>query len=306
MKRPYIKILIFFIYSCFCVSFTEHGISGKAFSKPNYTYSTSASVNNYNNQYFDVLPYRWTNLPVTIYIGNVPIEHRDIVIDSINYWKNYFPFEISNNPNSDVNIIWVNDLSGTSKQFQNPYANTRHIFDENGHKCILKVRSRKFCKTELNEIMLHELGHVVGLDESTNPNDIMYQIPKAKDSRISGWTIMTVGYIPLILPTSYESGVTGKSSLSQRDINTLHRIYNEQSINNTYPVNNIKKASPVSIISQKDLVDDYVDEGCNFHYSQNYERAIESYKKALAINPPIILLQMEILELVIMPLVIMI
>lgn len=285
MKKSCTKILIFFLFGCFSIYLTGYGVSGKVFSKANYTYSTGTSVCNYNSQYFNVLPFRWISLPVTVYVGNVPNEHKDIVIGSINYWKNYFPFEISNNPNSDVNIIWVNDLSGTSNQFQNPYATTRHIFDENGHKCILKVRSRKFCKTELNEIMLHELGHVVGLDESTNPNDIMYQIPKAKDSRIGSWTIMTVGYIPLIIPTGYESGVAGKSSLSQRDLNTLHRIYNEQSINNTYPVNNIKQVPPVTIISQQDLVADYVNEGCTFHHYHNYDKAIESYKKALTINP---------------------
>ncbi len=275
-------------------------MQNKVFASPNYHYSGNSSLQYSQYDYYNPAvdrQFRWTKFPVKIYIGNVPSEYREIVKNSIKYWGNYFPFEISNDPKSDVDIVWVSNLSGTDTNFKNPYALTSNRIDNNYHKCLIKVRNRKFAKTELNEIMLHELGHVAGLGESSYPDDIMYQIPKASDGKITSWTFMSIGYIPLILPSGYKSEVAGKSSLSQRDLHTLARIYSNSPNDNEYMGNNNINQSPnnrgdcnISKLFQQDCstqnsISDYINKGNSFYHTHDYNKALESYKKALDVNP---------------------
>lgn len=289
MTRYTIKIFIFCLIF-YCFNFIQYNWQSKAFAYDNY--------NDYYSQSLDLLPFKWTKFPVTIYLGNVPHNYKSTIINAINYWKNYFPFEISDNQNSDIDIIWVNKLP--TYEWTKASGTTSHTINNNDHKVLIKIRNQKFCKTELNEIILHELGHATGLGESANANDIMYPISRAKDGRINSWSIRTIGYFPLILPAGYDSAVVGKSFLTERDINTLSKIYQEPS--NNYNVNNYtcKTQKPQQIynnttFSQQpyttsntnshNLISNYIAVGNNYFYNGNYNQAIENYKKAIEIAP---------------------
>lgn len=274
--------------------------SEKALAKGNYSYvpSNNSYPNNYySSQPIGVLSYKWKAFPVTIYMGNVPIEYKDTVTNAINYWKTYFPLEVSNNPNSDVNIIWVDGFSSPTI-----LGTTQHMMNNNIHKCVVRVKNKKFIKTELNEIILHELGHVVGLGESPYPEDIMYSKAKAKKGKIDQWTITNIGYIPLIIPSGYQNEVSGKSVITQRDLNTLAKIYAKSPNENIYEVNNYT-TKPNSIQEQynnqiqpnpnysepsvypEDFACKCIANGNMFYKAHNYDQAIECYKKVLLINP---------------------
>lgn len=272
----------------------------KAFAHQNYSYNNYQS--NSKNDYFNKIDYmqsaKWINFPVTVYTGNIPVQYRETATNAINQWKTYFPLELSDNPNSDVDIIWVNGFPrATSKS---TLGTTTHIVNNGTHKCIVRIRKKKFIKTELNEIMLHELGHVVGLGESPFKSDIMYPVIKCKKGRITKWTLVFVGYMPIVLPSGYDREVAGKATISQRDLNTLAKIYPEPPTNkDTYLVNdytekplNTKKTLPNQTFVQQDQLevqDDpsnkYIDLGNKFYKIQNYSKAIENYNKAIEMNP---------------------
>lgn len=292
MTDKHIKKIVICLSLFCCCNF-------KAFASQNYSYNNyqKNSPNDYFNQTANMQQTKWTKFPVTVYTGNVPIEYKETTINAINHWKTYFPLELSDNPNSDVDILWVNRFSANTSK--NTLGTTTHIVNNGTHKCTIRVKNKKFIKTELNEIMLHELGHAVGLGESPYKSDIMYPIVKCKKGKITKWTLVFVGYIPIILPSGYDREIAGKSTISQQDLNTLAKIYPEPQTNeNIHLVNNsadiplIKKSPPNNqIVPQQDQLEvqdapsnKYIELGNKFYKIQNYNKAIENYNKAVEMN----------------------
>lgn len=251
-----------------CCNFVMQGYYGMTVAKENYTgLSNDIADVSQKRSYGEM--FRWKKFPVTIFIGNVPSLYRDVVITSVNRWTTYFPFEISDDPNSDVNIVWVSNLFDSNTQFNNPYAVTSQIINNKEHKCIIKVRYRIASNNELTVIMLHELGHVVGLDDSRNSGDIMYPFPEGL--------------------MAYMHDSSGKFFLSQRDFDNLAKIYKNSSGDNINQINNYQKLSikynSTQNVYNKDSISNYINEGNNFYYNHNYNKAIECYKKVLDIYP---------------------
>ncbi len=289
LNKKYLKNLFIFSIIVFCLNFGDNTFAAQTYQSLNYSK---------NNIYRPILNNntRWKNFPVTIYIENVPAKYKPTVINAINYWKTYFPFEISNNPDSDVNILWGSSFP----EKPTAAASTTHVFDNNIHKSLIEVRNKEFPQNGLSEIMLHELGHVAGLGESPYPEDIMYHTTTARDGRVTRWTFICIGYVPLILPTGYQSKIEAKSLLSQRDADHLAQIYADLPENDTNktpqdfippPIptadtNNRNDTNTYSTYSSKeDIMSNYVAEGSSFFRQKNYQKALESFEKAEAINP---------------------
>lgn len=264
-----------------------------SFATHNYHYNPE--TNKYYTNFGQRNPKKWEKFPVTVYLSNLPANYNIATKNAVLYWKKYFPFELSDNPNSDVTIKLV-------RYFSQPASSKTiglaiHSYNNGIHKCTIELLLNKnYSQSGFNEVILHELGHAAGLDESTNPNEIMYSTVREREGRITNWTFGMIGYIPFILPTGFQTKQEGKSIITQGDVNKLAEIYKEPQQNQelNYTANNQSQNEiPVSHITANhyiqgtpsNFVNDKISEGNNFYYAKNYTQAIECYKKVLAINP---------------------
>ena len=143
------------------------------------------------------LDHPWDHSPITIYIDNkiVPLHYSltyySDVKKALNYWAGggngklkYIPiFEIVDSEDADIRIRWDANLQkgqGAPQEVAGETirrgANGRFISVD----IILGVGNSQWMEwvpysdTAMLAIAEHELGHALGLDHSTDPQDIMY------------------------------------------------------------------------------------------------------------------------------------
>jgi len=248
-----------------------------------YPYVISAG--DYYNSATNLRGMKWNHFPVGIYIGNVPIEYRNTAINAINKWKAYFPIEISTDIiNSDINISFVNSFSTNENE------TTMGLAFNKGEKAYIEIlKKSKYPPSGLEEIILHELGHSIGLGHSSNPDDIMYDKLKAEKGKITQWTITNIGYVPLIFPSGFKEAVQGKTIITHRDANTLLRTYSEPTkfqSNNIYNLNNLSSDKELLVTFEiQNKVEEYKDLATDYYFNGKYQLAIENYNKVLEIVP---------------------
>ncbi|MPM64368.1 hypothetical protein SDC9_111254 [bioreactor metagenome] len=149
------------------------------------------------SDYPRILDYPWDHSPITVYIDNktVPSHYSPTyyiqVQKALDYWEaggngklKYTPvFELVDSENADVRIRWVEDLQkeqGAPRGVAGvtvPYiASGRFIKVD----ITLGVGYHQWTKwipysdTAMLAISKHELGHALGLDHSSDKQDIMY------------------------------------------------------------------------------------------------------------------------------------
>lgn len=149
------------------------------------------------SDYPRILDYPWDHSPITVYIDdeNVPPHYIPTysaqVHKALDYWEaggngklNYTPvFKLVDSENADIRIRWVESLQEDQDAPEGvagaaiPYiANERFVRVD----IILGVGSYQWMKwvpysdSAMLAISKHELGHALGLDHSTDRQDIMY------------------------------------------------------------------------------------------------------------------------------------
>jgi|GEM_PF-2652504 len=176
----------------------------------NRNLTNPTTIDNYNPAYGDyylqsmeMKENKWNIFPITIYIKQVPQRYKGIVTDAINKWGSYIPLKICNSEyESDIIISWIYKMP---PEYKGIVGLADHKYNQGIHKCkILVLYKKNYSYLENEEIVIHELGHALALDHSRNYNDIMYKKIKP-----------------------YKKAIPGKSLITQRDINTLIRIYSD-------------------------------------------------------------------------------
>lgn len=185
---------------------------------PVINYRYNSAYGDYYLQSLTMKENRWTNFPITININGIPTRYKYIAISAINEWKPYIPIKITTSSCSNIIINWVTKMPAQYKCYVG-LADHRYSYDI--HKCIITILDKKhYSSLEKKEIITHELGHALGLDHSPNSKDIMYQTIKPCKKPISS-----------------------KKLVSNRDLNTLAKIYSDLGIVQNYkPVNTVNAA----------------------------------------------------------------
>jgi predicted Zn-dependent protease len=164
----------------------------------------------------------WNTFPIKVSIGSVPnADWAQGAREAFRIWKSLFPLELT--ADSDEADILFNWESGTSEEShageEMDWVQFRRVGDAlTGRKVayISIALSRRWSKDEMRAIVLHEMGHALGIQgHSEAKGDIMYYQVQEKPHQV---------YIPgVIYPVAWKSLV---SKPSQRDLNTLIRLYN--------------------------------------------------------------------------------
>jgi predicted Zn-dependent protease len=169
---------------------------------------------------------KWESFPIKVWIGNVPTGNwAQGAREAFGIWKDMFPLELTaDSEEADIRFNWDSGTDGENHageeldwvQFQ------REGNGVTGRKvAIISVDlSRNWSKDEMRAIVLHEMGHALGIGgHSLSKGDIMYFQMQDKTRRVR---------VPgLIYPIAWKELV---SKPSQRDLNTLIRLYNTPGI----------------------------------------------------------------------------
>ena len=169
---------------------------------------------------------KWNSFPIKVLIGNVPNGNwAQGAREAFRIWQQMFPLELTAEPQeADIRFNWeggtdVENAAGEETdwvQFQ------REGDPLSGRKVALITidLSRNWSKDEMRAIVLHEMGHALGIKgHSSSKGDIMYWQVQEKNRQVR---------VPgVIYPVAWKSLV---SKPSQRDLNTLIRLYNTPGI----------------------------------------------------------------------------
>ena len=169
---------------------------------------------------------KWNSFPIQVSIGNVPTETwAQGAREAFSIWKEMLPLELTAEPQeADIRFNWERgtDIEGAVGE-ETEWVQFRRVGGElTGRKvAVISVDlARRWSKDEMRAIVLHELGHALGIQgHSESKGDIMYWQVQEKTRRV------VVPGVPYAFPWK-----TLVSKPSQRDLNTLIRLYNTPGI----------------------------------------------------------------------------
>jgi predicted Zn-dependent protease len=175
---------------------------------------------------------QWKNFPVSVYLGAAPAaKWIEGTRDAFNIWKAMIPMQlVADQDSADIRVLW--DVSPEE---------SGHIGEESDWVKMVRVgnqtvtrrvcnitvdwQMRNWTKDEMQAIILHEMGHALGINgHSDSTKDIMYFQMQDKKHQV---------YVPRSpMPVFWRSLV---KQPSQRDINTLIRLYNSPGLGKRLP-----------------------------------------------------------------------
>lgn len=175
-------------------------------------------------EYPRILDHPWDHSPITVYIDNksVPPHYSPTyytqVQKALNYWEEggngkleYTPvFEIVDSEKADIRIRWIENLQ-KDQGVPNGVAGDTIPFVVNGQfvrvDIALGVGTYQwgewvpYSDTAMLAIAEHELGHALGLDHSSDKQDIMYPT----NEQINNTNSILSKYSSLLLIAAYAS-----------------------------------------------------------------------------------------------------
>jgi predicted Zn-dependent protease len=165
---------------------------------------------------------QWRELPVKVFLGSAPnIKWQQGAREAFEIWGAVFPMQIVVLPEkADIRMGWEASSMGEGRAGEEmEWVRLKRVGDEITGRRVATITvdlSHDWSKDEMRAIVLHEFGHAIGIKEhSDSKKDIMYWQMQDKSRQIRA------PYFPI--PVFWKSLV---SQPSQRDINTLIRLYN--------------------------------------------------------------------------------
>lgn len=165
---------------------------------------------------------KWNSFPIKVSIGSVPVANwAQGAREAFSIWKDLFPLELTAEAEeADIRFNWEagTDIENAAGE-ERDWVQFRRVGSELSGRRVAYISvdlSRRWSKDEMRAIVLHEMGHALGIQgHSDSKGDIMYWQVQEKNRHV---------YIPGIpYPFDWKSLV---SKPSQRDLNTLIRLYN--------------------------------------------------------------------------------
>ncbi|MGD1154252.1 MAG: matrixin family metalloprotease [Terriglobia bacterium] len=165
---------------------------------------------------------KWTTFPIKVSLGSVSVLNwGQGAREAFNIWKEMFPLELVAAPErADIRVEWESSPIGEGHAGEEAdWVQIRRVGGElTGRKVafITVDLSRRWSKDEMRAIILHEMGHALGIKgHSESKGDVMYFQIQEKPHQV------VVPVVPY--PVFWKSLV---SKPSPRDLNTLIRLYN--------------------------------------------------------------------------------
>lgn len=215
-------------------------------------------------------PKKWASFPITVYIQ--PKKPKNLAMNACMKWqestKGLVKFKFVNDPKAQITIDFRDKLESTSTKegyiagYSKPYYQGDYIVKSDIHILAVDPDTAKPLEDSFIEYStLHELGHSLGFKgHSPNNNDVMYG--QANDA---------------------------KSSLTQRDVNTMSLLYK---LDKKTLLAKTQGSSDVQLKEAQDYVKKapeksvgWANLGDVYRGKKMYKEAIKSYQKAVSLEP---------------------
>lgn len=167
---------------------------------------------------------RWTRLPVRIHSRAGTPPEMAVTLDAIRAWKSTFEVQtVPDGGQADIIIDWS---QRPSAPITRPIL---HMTDQNAIRTAVFINMaafKNYNREEQLHAMLHQLGHALGIwGHSDHPNDVMYpHLPQESNDIPEKWGQRSAYVLGRMRPGGQ---MMPSAEPSQRDINTLLRIYDE-------------------------------------------------------------------------------
>ncbi len=174
----------------------------------------------------------WRHLPVKVFLGSAPeMKWQEGTREAFDIWSSVFPLQLVAIPQeADIRMGWEDSVLERQHAGETyEWVQIRKVGNEltGRHVAVIVLDLRHpWSKNEMRAIVLHEMGHALGLKgHSDNRKDIMYMQMQEKQFRIP---------LPGGMPSPFFWRSLPKQP-SQRDVNTLIRIYNSPGSSKRFP-----------------------------------------------------------------------
>ncbi len=148
-------------------------------------------------------------LPLTINPGSQ--RYAEITHAAVQTWNQAGlgqVFALTNGP-ADITVDWAGHGVSPGARAETRMASSHHAMVPTG----ISVRTQGRSAHDLARVMVHELGHVMGLDHSNDPNDIMFRAERpgplalsSRDRQMITWLYSQPNYTPIVGQTKLNSG----------------------------------------------------------------------------------------------------
>ncbi len=173
----------------------------------------------------------WARLPVKVYLGSAPdIKWQQGAREAYDVWAALFPMTlVSISQDADIRVSWVeNEFREAEIGEEMEWVQIKQVGGELKARRVAVISadlSRRWSKDDMRAIMAHEFGHALGIKgHSDSKGDIMFWQKQEQRHQLN------VPGFPL--PIFWRSLV---KQPSQRDINTLIRLYNHAGTSVRFP-----------------------------------------------------------------------
>ena len=164
----------------------------------------------------------WKQFPIKVFLGSAPQNKwQEGTREAFNIWRDVFPLELVALPqDADIRMGWEISVSAGGHGGETyEWVDFRRLGNEMTGRRIAVIRINleyPWSKKEMRAIVLHELGHALGIKgHSKSKGDIMYASMQETSRQIP---------VPMIPYPLFWRTLVDKPS--QRDINTLIHLYN--------------------------------------------------------------------------------
>jgi predicted Zn-dependent protease len=165
---------------------------------------------------------QWRHFPIKVYLGSAPeVKWQYGAREAFDIWRAVVPLQlVANESQADIRIGWQESAMGEGHAGEElDWVRFERVGDQLTGRRVAVITadlSRPWSKDEMRAIMLHEFGHALGIKgHSDSKKDIMYFQMQEKYRRI-----------PVPMPVTHLYWKSLVKNPSQRDINTLIRLYN--------------------------------------------------------------------------------
>jgi len=174
----------------------------------------------------------WTQFPVNVYADSPPQKWQGALQDALNAWNDVIPLRrVPSRQEANIAISWagLRGRAGTEQSFIQIREEGDRVFQRLDIASIVLDKSRHWSGPEMRLILLHELGHALGIrGHSSGSKDVMIPVLYETITGSPGNPAnLSVG--PSARPIPFSSDVPSMrvtSKLTSRDVNTLLRLYN--------------------------------------------------------------------------------
>jgi predicted Zn-dependent protease len=192
---------------------------------------------------------RWGQFPVTLHLTypeGMPDGDKEVVRAAVAEWQKMVDLTLVDQPDqARLELTWVTtladnpDLGDTDWVATHPDSYGRIVVDKAIIRLLDPARYAEVVPGILKTIVMHQLGHALGINtHSDNDRDVMAE-PAFRRSRnpmmqnaMRSWVGSTVGQLlglpvaPYPVTIRRPAMAPPADKISKRDLNTLYRLYN--------------------------------------------------------------------------------